>query len=952
MPYLLVDSFIGGLDSRRHPLTAKASTLRKLDNAHITRGGEIEKRKAFLAIIDSQIAGSFGALAGIDTIYIFKPSQYAIADMVISSWPTATSFTIQYIVHPFDPTILLTGVPSSTIYGGHPFIVAEFANGDRFPYLNGKIVSQSIGGVIPFQATQTIGSFPYQAWNAWLANQLNNGSFVGCAPESLITKDDNNIYVKEGNKTTAVKYYASYEPYGFGNPSTVTITGGVGEKFTVKYIGEDAADAKLKFEISNSQEATSKVASEGARGLMTFQSSETYSFRISYYAIDWSRNYYSPWGSGNYFTPGFVVKSITVAGDELTGYDVTMFSGQTMAQFWQAVADSINAATPIHGYTATAGALPNVDHDGVTITEGSASNDAGVQAYSMVIGYPGRGDLTYTTSAANVGFQSKTGRGANNGYPFRIINATQGGGIEKMDVNGTNIISRRHNYKGDMTQFVQTLADLINETTATTGYAAYRSSLALVVYNDTLSTNTNQLTIYPHGTLKTASNSITFSGGKSGVAGKSQKTNIRLIPRTGTEPNYSGSDILGAYNSGVKVAFTIEDDQGNITTLGSDTLSGIKPELVFTYKNKAYIASESVFFFSALNDATRWESTAIGSGFIDTSNNSGIHQNITGIGVYQGKLAVFTRNNIQIWSVDPDPSLNRLDQDLGGTGCLSANSVSSFGSVDTFYIADAGLRSLRSRDNYDSAFMNDAGHPIDSILIEDVRSLSNSEKKKICAIVEPDDNRFWVAIGNKIYVYSYFPGSQITAWSTYSPTPYLTFADWTSSGEPAPAPAAFSTFYSGESGSAPPYDRYIEWINSPIGTVDAMVVLDGRVFIRSGDRFYLYGGMDNKMYDSSKVVAELPYLDASKPATYKEAKGIDMTCQGEWTVELGFDHTAPDVRDTIAHVSQSTFALGRFPATGYGTHFGPRLTNDKEGYALLANFIVHYDEMHSKHEAG
>lgn len=970
MPYLLVDSFIGGLDSRRHPLTAKASTLRKLDNAHITRGGEIEKRKAFWALADPQIFGSFGAVAGIDSIYIFKPSQSAIADQTITVWPSNTKFTIQYIVHPIDPTILLTGVPSSTIYGGKPLIVAKFANGDRFPYWNGKIISQAIGGVIPFQATQTIGSFPFQAWNAWLAKELNNGSFVGCAPESLISKDDNHIYVKEGSKLTKVDYYASYEPFGFGSPSTVTITGGLGKKFTVKYIGEDSADAKLKFEISNPQEATIPVPGEGARGYLTFLSSQRYSFRISYYQIDWGRNVSSPWGGGNFFTPGFVVSSIKAGTDELTSYDVTLQAGQSYVDFWKAVADSVNASSDLHGYIATPGGIPNVDYDGLTITEGPSSNDTGVLAFSMTIGYPGKTDLTYTTSAADVGFGSYWTRGRGNGWPFRIINVTQGGGIEKMDVNGTNIISKRINYKGDMTQFVQSVVDLINASTATTGYAAYRSSLAVVVFNDTLSINSNQLTVYPHGTMKVANASITFSGGKSGVSGKSQKTNIRLIPRTGTAPNYSGSDLLGAYSTGVKVAFTIEDESGNITTLGADTLSGVKPDTVFTYKNKAYISSESVFYFSALNDATRWESTAIGSGFIDTSNNSGIHQNITGIGVYQGKLAVFTRNNIQIWSVDPDPSLNRLEQDLNGTGCLSSNSVSSFGSVDTFYISDAGLRSLRSRDNYDSAFMNDAGHPIDSILIQDVRALSEEGKSQICSIVEPDDNRFWVAIGGTIYVYSYFPGSQITAWSTYTPKAYMSYNEW--NGSPfypgdgsvhyptdgsSPAPAAFGAAFiitpPGPTPPTPPQVVYETWLqNATIGPIQAMVVLNGRVFVRAGNYFYLYGGEDNATYDSSLVVAELPYLDASKPATFKEAKGIDMTCQGEWTVEMGFDHTVPTVRDEIARVSQSTFALGRFPATGYGTHFGPRIINDKEGYALLANFIVHYDEMHSKHEAG
>ncbi|CAB4212711.1 hypothetical protein UFOVP1435_29 [uncultured Caudovirales phage] len=960
MPYLLVDSFGGGLDSRRHPLTAKASTLRVLNNAHITRGGEIEKRKAFQVVSDPRISGSFGAVAGIGTIYIFKPNESQYPD--VSFWVNEPSggsgksvkFTIQYLLHPFEPQHLLSGIRSATIYGGYPFVVAEFNNGDRFPFWNGKIISQSIGGIIPANAADLVGAFPYNNWNAWLASLLNNGKFLGI--ETLVAKDDNNIYVKEGTNLTKTDYFASYESFGFNNTSTVTVTGGVNKKFTVKYIGEDNSTALLKFDITNSQEASSPVPGQGAKGYMTFLNSRTYSFRISYSEINWGRNVSSPWGAGNFFTPGFVVKSIKAGEDELTSYDVTLQAGQSYADFWKAVSDSVNVDADTHGYTSTPGGIVNVDWHGMTITEGESSNDTGVQSYSMTIGYPGKADYTMTTSAADVGFASYWSRGRGNGYPFRIINATQGGGIEKMDVNGVNIIGHRINYKGDMTNFVQSVVDLINNNTATTGYAASRSSLALIVFNNTLSTNTNQLTVYPHGTMKVAESTITFSGGKSGISGKSQKTNIRLIPRTlapgGGPFDYVGSDLMLAYMNKVKVAFTIEDESGNIKTLGADTLSGVKPDIAFTYKNKAYLTSESVFYFSALNDVTRWESTATGSGFIDTSNNSGVHQNITGLGIYAGKLSVFTRNNIQIWALDPDPTLNRLEQDLSGTGCLSANSVSSFGSVDTFYISDAGLRSLRSRDNYDSAFMNDAGHPIDSLLIQDVRALTEDNKKKICAIVEPDDNRFWVAIGGKIYVYSYFPGSQINAWSTYTPKPYMTFPEWLGSN------FNIAPFAAGEGGVEPPvippeFHDYEQWLETvSINTIDAMVILDGRVYLRSGDHFFLYGGWDNATYDNSEVIAELPYLDGSKPATFKEAKGIDMTCQGNWTVEIGFDHTAPTARDTIAEVSQSTFALGRFPATGYGTHFGPKITNASDGYALLANFIVHYDEMHSKHEAG
>lgn len=48
MPYFTINDFAAGLDLRRSPLTAPGGTLRKLKNAHVTPGGEIEKRLSFV----------------------------------------------------------------------------------------------------------------------------------------------------------------------------------------------------------------------------------------------------------------------------------------------------------------------------------------------------------------------------------------------------------------------------------------------------------------------------------------------------------------------------------------------------------------------------------------------------------------------------------------------------------------------------------------------------------------------------------------------------------------------------------------------------------------------------------------------------------------------------------------------------------------------------------------
>jgi hypothetical protein len=48
LPYFTITDFAAGLDLRRSSLTAPAGTLRSMINAHITPGGEIEKRMAFV----------------------------------------------------------------------------------------------------------------------------------------------------------------------------------------------------------------------------------------------------------------------------------------------------------------------------------------------------------------------------------------------------------------------------------------------------------------------------------------------------------------------------------------------------------------------------------------------------------------------------------------------------------------------------------------------------------------------------------------------------------------------------------------------------------------------------------------------------------------------------------------------------------------------------------------
>ena len=65
MPYVIVEDFAGGVDVRKGETTAPPGTARSIVNAHITRGGEIEKRKAFILVADfDAVGGSIEILPG------------------------------------------------------------------------------------------------------------------------------------------------------------------------------------------------------------------------------------------------------------------------------------------------------------------------------------------------------------------------------------------------------------------------------------------------------------------------------------------------------------------------------------------------------------------------------------------------------------------------------------------------------------------------------------------------------------------------------------------------------------------------------------------------------------------------------------------------------------------------------------------------------------------------
>lgn len=322
------------------------------------------------------------------------------------------------------------------------------------------------------------------------------------------------------------------------------------------------------------------------------------------------------------------------------------------------------------------------------------------------------------------------------------------------------------------------------------------------------------------------------------------------------------------------------------------------PTALLTYQQKVFAGAGPVLFFSAVADPTNY--TGTGAGFIDMSTHSQGASEITALARYQDFAAIFSRRTIQIWFFDPNPLNSRQVQVLDNTGTTAPKAVVPFGDTDVFYLDQSGIRSLRARDSSNNASTTDVGSPIDPLVVAD---LCACDTQKAASVIEPLNGRLWMALRDRIYVFSFFPGARISAWSTYEP--------------------GFS--------------------------VDDLVVFGDRVYVRAGDDFYVYGSQSGPYQYSEDVQAEawLPYFDADRPSQAKMVSGIDAACRGSWEVRLGMEPERFEVSDLVARITGQTFSTQRIPVEARGHHIGLRFRATAPASAtepaLLSSVVIHHD---------
>ncbi len=180
MGTIWVKEFTGGLDARRLPETTPPGVMIRARDGHITRGGEFEKRAAFVPAYDLP-AGTVG-------LAFTRTGLVVFGHATAPSLPSGVSY--QRLRHPNGVTALVE-VPSFDLYDGKIYAVGVFADGSVYHFYDGERVEDWFdgrarasflvvsGGSSP--AVASVGKFSITGGTSGGGNQITS-STVGGVP--------------------------------------------------------------------------------------------------------------------------------------------------------------------------------------------------------------------------------------------------------------------------------------------------------------------------------------------------------------------------------------------------------------------------------------------------------------------------------------------------------------------------------------------------------------------------------------------------------------------------------------------------------------------------------------------------------------------------------------------------------------------------------------------------
>jgi hypothetical protein len=480
---------------------------------------------------------------------------------------------------------------------------------------------------------------------------------------------------------------------------------------------------------------------------------------------------------------------------------------------------------------------------------------------------------------------------------FSITGGTASAGVNmitSVKVNTVEVLSVSVDWAGSHALTAAAVAAQITSFTSAPNYSATADGATVTIsaaVGSGASPNGFPIAVTVAGDVTTG-NFVNMQGGVLAVTGQPQISTVTLG---------------GTYDPGDLFTILLGDGVTQ-ETYGYDGSPTPIADVILTFKSKVYAAGSSLVNFSGVNRPDLWNRdnpAAVGAGFINAANQDGGSDEVTGLEIYQGSMAIFAEDAIQIWSMSDDPAANTLLQSLRNTGTKSPRSTRSFGSMDVFYLASSGIRTLRARDNTNTAYASDIGTPIDTVVQAYIKTLTDDQIERAVSVIEPLDERYWLALGERVYAFSYFPTSKISAWS------------------------------------------YLE----PGFEISDFARVGDKLYVRADDTIYLYGGEDGVTFPAANEMApvvETSFFDAGRAAHKKSWGHYDQGALGTWDVYELIDPNnelrmvaVGSITDTIYHTTDVTKRVQT-------SHIALKLTCTSAGDAALYSVALHHDMQEAK----
>lgn len=981
MEHLTVAKFSYGLDTRRSELTSQPGTLEVCENAHISQGGQVEKRKAFVRVAQTQ-SGYYGLQETSNSLNVFGSTHYASVTRVRTSNVATLTIAAGHIFVVGD-TIKITGMTSTGYNNPAAVLTAVNSGAGTISYANTGADEVATGDTTGLVVLSVRGIITYNTLRHYFSSVSYSGLNPGVPTYTEPTMDSLVASGAFANKCFAVAHFAAastglvfdactqcFYDQSAVLPNVVGInwvtyppTSAIFTTLTrAKAAGVATLDIGAHTFIVGNFVAIQGMSGTGYNQVVAL--SAVTATTISYI----------------YNNSDAVVEATTsdTSGIVYQVASILLNKGFLASAFSQAVPTYFPTGfSVVNSNNAVAGNINN-EYSSITgpvgasfsITYSDTSHDA---IFGSIVVLP---SFALAPTAASTGSTVE----ALATCRFFLISGAAGS-INTVKTNGgagTDLLAGTPvNYSQSLLITAQNVAASIN--TNGGGYFAVASLVSGIIAQVTVtapagtgSTLNTQVLQVNSTTIKTAStssavgatgnvNSTALTGGVDQSNGTGQLSNLNW-----------GIDFQNAVDLELRTLWARGDAwradvlyNGITYTIGAGNIGGVVPTFCMALGNKLYMIASNSFYFSAIGDATKWEDQDDGAGFIPIKDIYAAPTDLVATAPYQGKLAVFSRRNIQIYSVNADPALYNQSQSLQNIGTLAALSVQALGDFDVLFLADSGVRSLRVRDNTLNAYTVDVGSAIDSLI--EAALVTAGSNTGACGIVDPATGRYWLYLKGTIYVLSYFPSLKIMAWSTYLPTSIIT-QDFTAStiGQPA-GTAVYSgliigqtyTFTFGDltqtltcgstvltmsgsfvatattatrvsSAGPPSVNPVLNGPNSHTFTPVKFVSYNGQVYVLDdvGD-VYVYGGTDNNTYDITVATVELPWLDGGNAYCMKQSQRVDVAMAGQWTISLGMDPRAGTLNAVVPpsglaspdETQDSTYNNGAFPFEGRGSHF-------------------------------